>query len=288
MSPTSTAAKGTLSNADFDRFRDWFYRRSGIQFAPNKRYFVDKRVTACIDDSGAANFAEWFARVRLNGDQQLDRQLMNRMTVHETYFLREDYQQECLTTSALADILSTQPSTNPVRILSLPCSTGDEPYSIAIWLTEHWNRIEDIDVEIAAMDIDTESVAAARVGVYGLRALQRLSLTQRARWFTPIGNSEFQISEDLRGAVSFSVGNVCEGADMRSYRDYDVIFCRNLLIYFDEVSAHRAAENLFGMLRPGGLLFLGHSESMSRVTSIFEPVRYADATVYRRPLEEDA
>ena len=84
------------------------------------------------------------------------------------------------------------------------------------------------------------------------------------------------------------VGNVCDTHDMRRHRDYDVIFCRNLLIYFDELSARRAAENLFGMLRPEGLLFLGHSESMSRVSSIFEPVRYPDATVYRRPREEHA
>jgi chemotaxis protein methyltransferase CheR len=275
----------SLSDEDFERFRDWFYRRSGIHFASNKRYFVDKRVTSCIADAGASSFSDWFSRIRLIGDSALEGQLINRLTVHETYFLREDYQLQCLTTSALPELMRSQPAGKPVRILSLPCSTGEEPYSIAIWLLEHWSRIDEIDVEIAAMDIDGESVAAARRGLYGTRALQRISATQRTRWFEPAGNGEHRINADLRGAVSFLVGNVCDTSEMRSYRDYDIVFCRNLLIYFDEVSVRRAAENLFGMMRPGGLLFLGHSESMSRVTSIFEPVRYADATVYRRPRE---
>lgn len=278
----------SLSDADFERFRDWFYRRSGVHFASNKRYFVDKRVTTCIAESDADTFAEWFARIRLAGDDVLERQLITRLTVHETYFLREDYQLRCLTSSALPEIMRSQPAGKPVRILSLPCSTGEEPYSIAIWLLEQWSRIDEIDIEIAAMDIDAESVAAARDGVYGRRSLQRVTATQRRRWFEPVANSEHRISAVLRGAVSFSVGNLCDANEMRRHRDYDVVFCRNLLIYFDEVSVRRAAENLFGMLRPGGLLFLGHSESMSRVTSIFEPVRFVDAIVYRRPLKEHA
>lgn len=288
VSNAASTAAAALTDADFERLRDWFYRRTGVQFASTKRYFVDKRVAACIEEAGAESFAAWFARIRLGGEHRLELQLINRLTVHETYFLREDYQLQCLTKSALTEIMQTQPEGKPVRILSLPCSTGEEPYSIAIWLLEHWTRIDEVDVEIAAMDIDGESVAAARAGVYGTRALQRVSAAQRKRWFEPAGSTEHRVSADLRGAVGFSVGNVCDTHDMRRYRNYDVIFCRNLLIYFDELSARRAAENLFGMLRPGGLLFLGHAESMSRVSSIFEPVRFADATVYRRPREDDA
>jgi chemotaxis protein methyltransferase CheR len=284
----SATPAAKMSDADFERFREWFYRRTGIQFATTKRYFVDKRIAACIEDAGAPSFAAWFARIRLGGEQRLELQLINRLTVHETYFLREDYQFQCLTASALPEIMKTHAPGTPVRILSLPCSTGEEPYSIAIWLLEQWSQIDDVDVEIGAMDIDAESVTTARAGVYGARALQRISVVQSRRWFKPVGNGEHQISADLRGAVRFAVGNVCDTQDMRRFRDYDVIFCRNLLIYFDEQSARRAAENLFGMLRPGGLLFLGHSESMSRVSSIFEPVRFADATVYRRPREDVA
>ena len=286
MSVPAVTGDSTLSDADFERFREWFYRRSGVHFASNKRYFVDKRVSTCIAESNADTFTEWFARIRLAGDDALERALINRLTVHETYFLREDYQLRCLTTSALPEIMRSQPAGKPVRILSMPCSTGEEPYSIAIWLLEQWSRIDEVDIEIAAMDIDAESVATARNGMYGRRSLQRVSDAQQRRWFEPPVHSEHRISADLRGAVSFHVGNLCDAGEMRRHRDYDVVFCRNLLIYFDEVSVRQAAENLFGMLRPGGLLFLGHSESMSRVSSIFEPVRFADAIVYRRPLKE--
>ena len=285
-SPSTADASAALADADFERLRDWFYRRTGIQFASSKRYFVDKRVRQCMEEAGSSSFSEWFGRIRLGNDRALERSLINRLTVHETYFLREDYQLDCLIESVLPRVLADRGLGSSVRLMSLPCSTGDEPYSLAISLLERWRDIDRVDVELAAMDIDADSVQSARDGVYGARALQRLSAKQRNEWFKPLSGARHQISEDLRGAVNFTVGNVCDTRSMRAYRNYDVIFCRNLLIYFDEVSARQAAENLFGMLRPGGWLFLGHSESMSRISNIFEPVRFKDAIAYRRPLED--
>jgi chemotaxis protein methyltransferase CheR len=285
---TNTTAAGALSASDFKRLTDWFYKRTGIQFAESKRYFVDKRVSACIEESGAAGFADWFGRIRLAGESALELALINRLTVHETYFMREDYQLHALVNSVLPNVMAGRSAADPVRILSVPCSTGDEAYSIAIWLLECWPLIETVDVEIAALDIDAASVQAARQGVYSRRAVQRLDPELLRRYFEPPAGADGtrRISGDLRGAVSFSVGNLCDPAEMRSLRDFDVIFCRNLLIYFDERSARRAAENLYGMLRPGGFLLLGHSESMSRISSIFEPVRFPETTAYRRDPED--
>ena len=287
MSAPATEPAERLSPADFDRFREYFYRRTGIRFADTKRYFIDKRIAACIAESEHDNFQSWFNRIRLGNDKALEQAAIARLTVHETYFMREDYQLSCLVDSVLPEVLADKAPGEPVRIMSLPCSTGEEPYSIAITLLERWPEISTVDVEIVGMDIDADSVASARVGLYGRRALQRVSPEVSRRYFTPASDDRRQISADLRGAIDFRVGNVCDTGDMRRYRNFDVIFCRNLLIYFDELSCRRAAENLFGMLRPGGFLLLGHSESMSRVSSIFEPVRFASATVYQRPYEED-
>lgn len=283
---TSPASAPHLSDADFDRFRDWFYRRTGVRFADSKRYFIDKRIAACLAESEHDDFGAWFTAIRLGGDQALEMRAIARMTVHETYFMREDYQLSCLVDEVLPEVVDDVGLDATVRILSLPCSTGDEPYSIGISPLERWPEIETVDVEIVGMDIDAESVAAAREGTYGARALQRLSPELSRRYFAPVPGDRRQISADLRSAVSFRVGNVCDTQQMRAYRGYDVIFCRNLLIYFDELSCRRAAENLFGMLRPGGFLFLGHSESMSRISPIFDPVRFPTATVYQRPFEE--
>jgi chemotaxis protein methyltransferase CheR len=275
-----------LSDADFERLREFFYRRTGIQFSSSKRYFVDKRVAACIEESGSDGFATWFARIRLGGEEHLVRRLISRMTVNETYFLRESYQLDCLVGSVLPRVLADGGGDGTVRILSIPCSTGDEPYSIAITLLERWPAIDDVDVQITGVDIDADVVAVARAGVFGARALQHLSDGLRARYFERTGEGH-RIRADLRQVIGFDVGNITDAHDMRRFRGYDVIFCRNLLIYFDELSSRRAAENLYAALRPGGYLFLGHSESMSRISPIFTPVRMREALVYRRPETEE-
>lgn len=281
MSPPAPPVADALSEAEFGRVSDYFYRRAGIRFESNKRYFVDKRVAACIRAAGAPDFAAWFSRLRLGNERELERALLNSLTVHETYFFREDYQLECLVSEVLP-LLERERGRRALRILSVPCSTGEEPYSIALWLLEHWPAINEVEVSIVGLDIDADSVDAAREGRYGPRALHRLSAALVRTWFEPMAGGQ-QIKADIRDAVDLSVANVSDTAEMRRHRGYDVVFCRNLLIYFDEIVCRRTAENLFSSLRPGGFLFLGHTESMSRISPIFDPVRFAETTVYRRP-----
>jgi chemotaxis protein methyltransferase CheR len=282
-------ATWALKDADFERLRECIYRRTGIQFADNKRYFVDKRVTAMMTEHGTRDFATYFAALR-TGDETVIQKLVNELTVNETYFLREDYQFNALIHSVLPQVMSDRGDDvrhgEPVRILSLPSSTGEEPYSIAIRLLEEWPPIATVNVSIAAADIDTRVLAAARRGLYGSRSVQRIPAPLLRKYFRASGD-EYQISKDLRDAVDFRKVNLCDTPAMQRYRDYDVIFCRNLLIYFDEVSCRLAAENLFGALRPGGFLFLGHSESMSRISPIFTPRRFPDGIVYQRPFPGD-
>ncbi len=284
MTEPATSPPSVLTDADFMRLSNYFYDRTGIRFDHSKRYFVDKRVIACIQTAEAADFAAWFCRLRLGGEQELEQELLNRLTVHETYFLREDHQLECLVSHVLPAILRERGPGEPVRILSLPCSTGEEPYSIALWLLEHWPEIDEVDVSIVGLDIDAESIARAREGVYGARAVHRLTPSLLRRWFDPVPEGH-KIKPSIRDAIDLAAANVCDTSQMRRYRNYDVVFCRNLLIYFDEAASIRAAGNLFGAMRPGGFLFLGQTESMSRVSSIFDPIRFPQTTVYQRPWE---
>ncbi|MEV6346136.1 protein-glutamate O-methyltransferase CheR [Actinoplanes sp. NPDC051851] len=285
---TSTAATGAgLADADFERFTEYFYKRTGIHFAPSKRYFVDKRIEACIRESRYGTFTSWFAALRMNEKPEMLQQVINELTVNETYFLREDYQFDAMLSTVLPAVLAARGGVHrmagPVKILSLPCSTGEEPYSIALRLLEEWDQIDHVDVEIHGADIDSEVLAKAAHASYGERSLQRVPKPWLAKYFVPVGAGRYQVDEGIRGAVTLHRVNVCDTAAMRSYRDYDVIFCRNVLIYFDELSSRRAAENLFGALRPGGYLFLGHSESMSRISPIFTPTRLPEGIVYQRP-----
>jgi chemotaxis protein methyltransferase CheR len=284
----SASATGfRLSDAEFEKFREYFYKRTGIQFTAAKRYFVDKRIEACIRTSGNDNFGGWFASMRLGDRPDMVQELINQLTVNETYFLREDYQFDAMLTTVLPQVMADRKRmgrvAGPVKILSLPCSTGEEPYSIALRLLEEWDQIDRVDVEIHGGDIDSDVLARAAAATYGARSLQRVPKPWLKKYFKPVAAQRLQLDDGIRSAVTLHRVNICDTPAMKSFRDFDVIFCRNVLIYFDEVSSRRAAENLYGALRPGGYLFLGHSESMSRISPIFTPARLPEGIVYQRP-----
>ena len=274
----------TVTEDEFRRLCEFLYRRTGMIFTEAKRYYVERRVNDRMTATGSGSFASYFARLRgdLNGEIE---QFINAFTVNETYFYREDHQLRCLTTDLLARRIAVKPRTEVVRIWSMPCSTGEEPYSIAMWMLENWAEVDAWDIEIVGSDIDTRVLEAAREGYYGRRALMRLTSELIARYFEPAGEERWRILQDLRDSVRFSTANVMEAGETSPHGRFDVIFCRNMLIYFDDASRRLAAENLFESLLPGGYICLGHTESMSRISPLFEVCRYADAIVYQRPLE---
>jgi len=274
-----------IDEDEFRRLCEFLYRRTGMVFTEAKRYFVQRRVIDRMEATGAATFASYFARLRTDMDGEVE-QFINAFTVNETYFYREEHQLRCLTNDLLRERTRGRSPGQPIRIWSVPCSTGEEPFSIALWLLENWAQVDAWDIEILGSDIDTRALEAARDGVYGKRALMRLPPRVVSRYFEPLDDEQWRLSEDIRGSVGFSPVNLVEAAQTRPYGQFDVIFCRNVLIYFDDASRRTAAENLYENLLPGGYICLGHTESMSRISPLFEVCRYADAIVYRRPLED--
>lgn len=273
----------TISDEDFRKFREFFYRKTGIQFDDSKRYFVDKRLIDRIESTGSETFRSYFTMLRFQASGEELQALTNAMTVNETYFFREDYQFKCLVDSILPEIVKTKKPGSTLRIWSIPSSSGEEAYSIALYLTEFWKGIDEWDVELISSDIDTDILRKARNGKYSARSVQHLPKDLLQRHFRRTGDGEFQISDDFRSAVEFTRVNLAEPADTRPYRGFDVIFCRNLLIYFDDLSRQKAAEVFFDALHPGGFICLGHSESMSRITSLFRVRKFPEAIVYQKP-----
>jgi chemotaxis protein methyltransferase CheR len=283
MKAPALATGPTITDADFLKFRDFFYRKTGIHFDDNKRYFVDKRLLERIETTGAEDFRSYFIALRFEARGLELQHLVNAMTVNETYFFREAYQFDCMVNDMLADVVLRKRAGQRVRIWSVPSSTGEEPYSIAIYLLERWPQINAFDVEILSSDIDTSVLEAAQRGVYSARSVAQLPRAYLDKYFKPHGDHDFAISRDLVSAVEFSRVNLTDPADTRRFRDIDVIFCRNLLIYFDDLSRRVAAEAMYDALNPGGFVCLGHSESMSRITSLFQVRRFTDAMVYQKP-----
>lgn len=247
-----------------------------------KRYYVERRVADRMAATGSASFASYFARLRTDADGEVE-QFINAFTVNETYFYREDHQLKCLSANLLPERVRTKKPGDSIRIWSAPCSTGEEPYSVAMWLLENWPLVDHYEIEIVGSDIDTKVLELAREGIFGKRALMRLSPYLIGKYFSEADRDQWKILDDLRSSVRFSPVNIVEPVETRMFGRFDVIFCRNVLIYFDDASRRIAAENLYENLLPGGFICLGHSESMSRISPLFEVRRFADAIVYQRP-----
>jgi chemotaxis protein methyltransferase CheR len=272
-----------ISDEEFVWFRDFFGRKTGIYFEDNKRYFVDRRLQARMEATGQKSCLLYLRFVQFQPSQSEFQKLVNSMTVNETYFFREDYQLRALVGDVINDVHARKAPGQPIRIWSMPCSTGEEPYSIAIYLLEHWRHMNDTDVEIIGSDINSEVLEAARRGLYSDYALRAVCPEIVAKYFFERSPGTYELSPDIREAISFTQVNLTNSDETRAYRGFDIVFCRNLLIYFENDTRRDAVECLYGALNPGGYIFLGHSESMSRISSLFKVSAAADALVYQKP-----
>lgn len=270
-----------ISEEDYQKFREFFYRKTGINFDSTKRYFVDKRLIERIIATDSVTFRNYFTMMRFQASGEELQLLTNLMTVNETYFLREDYQFECMVHSILPEIVRNKRDKKPIRIWCIPSSSGEEPYSVAMFLLEKWRDIQNWDVEIISSDIDTGILKKAKIGRYSARSVMNMPPAWLLKYFTKVGE-EFQICQDLREAVEFTRVNLADRKDTMFYRNFDLIFCRNLLIYFDDLSRKEAAETFYDALSPGGFLCLGHAESMSRVSSLYKVRKFQHAIVYQK------
>jgi chemotaxis protein methyltransferase CheR len=272
----------TISEAQYEKFCEYLYRRTGISFGANKRYFVDKRLIDRIVKTGHNTFEKYFESLRrYDANAEIER-LINLFTINETYFYREEHQFECLAKSILPELTARRRKGDRVRIWSMPCSTGEEPYSIAMYLLDNWAAVDDYDIEIIASDIDTNVLRSAEAGLYEARSLHRLKREVVQRYFTSVGPDKFRLVDAIRQSVHFTQANASDSNAMRAFGQIDVIFCRNMLIYFDDESRRKCAECFYDSLVDGGFICLGHSESMSRISSLFAIRTFPQAIVYQK------
>ncbi len=271
----------TLTASEIRRLGAFLHLRTGMIFGEAKRYYIERRIADRMAATGMRTFNAYFAHVESDRDEA--EQLINIFTVNETYFYREEHQLRCMSRSLLPDIVQGRKPGDLVRIWSAPCSTGEEPYSIAIWLLENWPLVDAYHIEIVGSDIDTQVLQDAQAGNYGERALSRLPPDVIERYFEPSHDGQRRLIQDLRESVKFTSANLVDPDSVAAQGRFDIIFCRNVLIYFDDSSRLRAVDNLYASLHPGGYICLGHTESMSRISKRFDLRRFEDAIVYQRP-----
>ena len=272
-----------LTKENFAKIGEFIYRKSGIFLEENKHFdklakYVDKRAA----ELEVENFRKYFFKLRFddkNGEEF--QELMNAVTVNETYFFREKDQFEVLANKILPELHKTLPTSRSIRILSSPCSTGEEPYSMILHIVEEGDIVEKRDIEVVGIDIDSTVIQKAIQAKYTDRSVHAIPKNILAKWFKK-KNLGYELGDDLQGSVDFQVANVFDKAQMRKLGKFDVIFSRNMLIYFDDASRKEVAMTFYDMLNPGGYVLLGHAEYMSRIVSVFRAKKIDNCLIYQK------
>jgi len=272
-----------LSKENFTKIGEFIYRKSGIYLEADKHYdklakYIDKRSKELNLD----NFRKYFFKLRFEDKDGLEfQELMNAITVNETYFFREKDQFEVLVNKILPELHERLPASKPLRILSSPCSTGEEPYSMILHIVEEGNVVEQRDIEVVGIDIDSTVIKKAQIGKYTDRSIHAIPKPILNKWFNKKALG-YELGEDLQGSVDFQVANIFDKAAMRKLGKFDVIFSRNMLIYFDDASRKEVAMTFYDMLNPGGYVLLGHAEYMSRIVSVFNAKKIDNTLIYQK------
>ncbi len=273
----------SLSKENFSKLSEFIYRKSGIFLEEDKHF--DKIAKYFIERSGVIgveNFRKFFFKLRFEDKKGLEfQELMNAVTVNETYFFREKDQFEVLVNHVLPELHKMKPSSEPIRILSAPSSTGEEPYSMVLHILEEDKVVNERDIEIVGIDIDSTVIEKGKKGHYSSRAVHAIPKNMLGEYFEK-KKLEYHLIDDLIGSVDFKVINIFDKAQVRSLGKFDVIFSRNMLIYFDDASRKDVAMSFYDMLNPGGYVMLGHAEYMSRIVSVFEAKKVGSTLIYKK------
>jgi len=272
-----------LSEKEFKKIAELVYRRTGIFLDEKKYSTTGKKIEKFIQENGYDNFRSFFHEIRFSKDDKLFQSLINVVTVNETYFFRENYQFETLINYVLPELHKIRPINEVIRILCAPSSTGEEPYSIALHLLQENKLVEERDFEIFGIDIDSTVIEKAKKGIFSKRSIQFLPPKLLKEYFTQLDNNSYQIADSLREVIEFKVVNVMNKLELRRLGKFDVIFSRNMLIYFDDASRKEVAMNFYEILKLKGYVFLGHAESMNRIVSVFRAKKLGESIVYQKP-----
>lgn len=283
----SVADESGLSRRAFDELRAFIYDQTGIYFRDNKRYLLESQVGRRLKALDLSSFEEYIELVQ-NGQRHTELPaLVNAVTINETFFFRHPQQYEAITKKLLPELIEARNRPQQVRIWSAACSTGDEPYTIAMLLKEHvQHRFPDTKFDIVGTDINTEVLQTARNGVYGSYAVRNLPAEYLHKYFTPEGD-HYVLSPALREMVRFKHLNLTDRYAIQQLRNFDIILCANVLIYFDDETKQSVISNLYNSLRHGGYLFVGTSETLHGVTRAFQPARFNNTIAYKKEDRHD-
>jgi chemotaxis protein methyltransferase CheR len=269
------------TEADWKLLSDLLAERFGLSFTGARQPILAARLQARFEALHLEDARAYYHFLRFHPEQATEYEALSRqLTNNETYFFREPAQLDAIADTVVPQLAAARPGL-PIRILSAGCSSGEEPYSLAVKLTDKGYELQGVHWEIEGCDLNPARLAAAREASYEGLALRACNETVVQHCFHPVG-PRHQLKERYRKHVRFFPANLAAPFALAGKGPYDVILCRNLLIYFEPAAFDRVISRFAALLPPGGFLFLGHSESLFERSQAFEAVHFPGTVGYRR------
>jgi chemotaxis protein methyltransferase CheR len=255
---------------DFELFSTLLRQRSGLVLTPDKAYLLESRLMPIARKQGMKGLDDLAGAIRARREESLLRSITEAMTTNESSFYRDQKPFDQFKATVLPNLLRSRASKRQIRIWSAACSSGQEAYSLAMLLEEEKSRVAGWRIEIVGTDLSAEMVERARAGVYTQFEVQRgLPITHLVKYFKQNGD-KWQISQEIRAMAQFREFNLL--TDLSPLGQFDVVFCRNVLIYFDQPTKGKVLEAIARQMPADGVLYLGGAETVLGITDKFKPV----------------
>jgi len=273
-----------ITDQEFTGLRDFIYAQCGIYIADNRKYLLENRLGNRLKKLTLKNFDEYYNYLRYDvaKDREL-KKLFEVITTNETSFYRNPPQLKVFQEQVLTDVVkSCRTKGKKLRIWSAGCSTGEEPYTISMIVNELLkSEVAQWDVKVTANDLSERVLESARKGIYNDYTL-RTTPPEIAKRYFDMDNGTNSINANVKKLVQFGQINLKDRTQLRRLERSQIVFCRNVIIYFDDEMKKRVISAFYDNLLPGGYLIIGHSESLHNITRAFKPIHYPGAIIYKK------
>lgn len=272
----------TLSDETFEQLRSHIYERLGIWFADKKKYLLEGRLAKRLQILNLASFESYLQVLKYGRNREEEfPHLCNAVTINETFFFRNNPQLEALERTVIP-LMKVAGKDRTIRIWSAASSSGEEPFSVAMLYLERLQpRYPGLRIEVLGTDISTSALDVAKRGEYSQYAIRNLPDAYLKKYFIQQGE-RFLLKDQVRQLVKFDVLNLVDRQQMKSMRNYDIIFCCNVLMYFDQKAKIQVVGDLYNSLNYNGFLFIGFSELLHGISTAFKVVSFPQTTGYRK------
>ena len=273
----------TMSDTQFNKLRKIIYDRSGIHFQDSKKYVLESRLTRRIEELDFETFDQYLMYLTAGPYQTEEfQEMFNRITINETSFFRNEPQLQTFEERILPELLEARKGTKTLRIWSAACSSGEEPYTLAIQIFRSLGvRLADWRIEILGTDISEKVLDIARSGKYHRYAVRTTPPAVLSRYFKEDGN-HYQLDPQIKSMVHFEKLNLKDVFAARRFGTFDLIMCRNVMIYFDDEMKTNVIKMFHNQLADDGTLYIGHSETLRNLDTGFVQLELPQAFAYRK------